>query len=224
MALLVGRRVFALKNVRIVFSKTGRAKYVSHLDLMRTMTRAVRRAQIPLWYTEGFNRHPYLTFAAPLSLGHEGLRETVDIRLEEDMPFDQLVFQLNEVLPEGIVAVSAAEAVDKVKDLVAAEYTLTIHAEATVVSELLNSNEITVEKRTKKKTMKTIDIKPYFANAVVSEDGEGACKMDVTLPCGSAENINPSLISAALNAHCGEEIKVEYLRKRLTKADSTEFL
>lgn len=207
-----------------MFSKTGRAKYVSHLDLMRTMTRAVRRAQIPLWYTEGFNRHPYLTFAAPLSLGHEGLRETVDIRLEEEMPFEQLVSQLNEVLPEGIVAVSAAETADKVKELVAAEYTLTLYTKASVVLELLACSEVNVEKRTKKKTMKTIDIKPYFTNAVVSEAGEDVCKMNVTLPCGSAENINPSLFAAALSAHCGEEIKVEYLRKRLTKADGTEFL
>ena len=79
-----------MKNVRILFSKTGRAKYVSHLDLVRAMTRAVRRANIPLWYTEGFNRHPYLTFASPLSLGYEGLRESVDIRMEEAFPFDEL--------------------------------------------------------------------------------------------------------------------------------------
>ncbi|MBQ9964192.1 MAG: DUF2344 domain-containing protein, partial [Clostridia bacterium] len=58
--------------MRITFSKTGSARYISHLDLNRTMTRAVRRAGLPIWYTEGFNRHPYLTFAAPLSLGYEG--------------------------------------------------------------------------------------------------------------------------------------------------------
>ena len=213
-----------LKNVRIVFSKTGRAKYVSHLDLMRTMTRAVRRAQIPLWYTEGFNRHPYLTFAAPLSLGHEGLRETVDIRLEEEMPYDCLVKQLNAVLPEGIVAISAAEAVDKVKDLVSADYTLTLHCDASHVVELLSHDEITVEKRTKKKTMKTIDIKPHFADADVTAVGEGVCKMDVTLPSGSAENVNPTLFVTALTAHLGREIKAEYLRKQLSKADGTEFL
>lgn len=213
-----------LKNVRIVFSKTGRAKYVSHLDLMRTMTRAMRRAQIPLWYTEGFNRHPYLTFAAPLSLGHEGLRETVDIRLEEDMPFDTLVDQINEALPEGIVAVAAAEAVDKAKELVAAEYTLTLHCDENLVTNLLAQNEISVEKRTKKKTMKTIDIKPHFANAVVTKAGEGVCKMDVTLPSGSAENVNPSLFVTALTAFLGRSVKAEFLRKRLLKADGTEFL
>ena len=213
-----------MKNVRIVFSKIGRAKYVSHLDLMRTMTRAMRRAQIPLWYTEGFNRHPYLTFAAPLSLGHEGLRETVDIRLEEDVPFDTLIEKINAVLPQGIVAVSAAEAVDKVKELVAAEYTVTLHCPAADVAALLAQDEILVEKRTKKKTYKTVDLKPYFANAVVKEGEEGHCVMDVTLPSGSAENVNPSLFTTALTTALGYDVRAEYLRRRLLKSDGTEFL
>lgn len=213
-----------LKNVRIVFSKTGRAKYVSHLDLMRTMTRAMRRAQIPLWYTEGYNRHPYMTFAAPLSLGHEGLRETVDIRLEEDMPYEDLVSRLNEVLPDGLRAVEAAEAVDKAKELVAAEYELTLYcSEALAVSALL-APQLTVEKRTKKKTMKTVDLRPYFENAAVEEVGEEQCLLKVHLPCGSAETINPALFVTALSAMAGREIKAEYLRKRLLKADKTEFL
>lgn len=213
-----------LKNVRIVFSKTGRAKYVSHLDLMRTMTRAVRRAQIPLWYTEGFNRHPYLTFAAPLSLGHEGLRETMDIRLEEDMPFDELVARLNDALPEGMTVVEVVEAVDKVKDLVAAEYVVTLHCAAEAAVSLLAQGEILVEKRTKKKTMKTVDLKPYFGNAQVEAKGENLCEVRVTLPCGSAENINPTLFITALSAKEGAEIRAEYLRLRLNKADGTEFL
>ena len=213
-----------LKNVRIVFSKTGRAKYVSHLDLMRTMTRAVRRAQIPLWYTEGFNRHPYLTFAAPLSLGYEGLRETMDIRLEEDMPFSELVSRLNQVLPEGMTIVEAAEAVDKAKELASAEYAITIHVPAESVLSTLALSEINVEKRTKKKTMKTIDVKPYFANAKIEEAGENICKMQVSLPCGSTENINPSLFITALTSVLGADVQAEYLRLRLNKADGTEFL
>lgn len=213
-----------MKNVRIVFSKTGRAKYVSHLDLMRTMTRAMRRAQIPLWYTEGFNRHPYLTFAAPLSLGYEGLRETVDIRLEQEMPMAEVVARLNAVLPQGILAVSAAESVDKVKDLVAAEYAITLYCAADAVETLLAQDAILVEKRTKKKTMKTVDLKPYFAGAMVAQTVEGGCRMDVVLPSGSAENVNPGLFVTALSVKLGTEIKAEFLRKRLLKADGTEFL
>ena len=213
-----------MKSVRIVFSKTGRAKYVSHLDLVRAMTRAVRRADIPLWYTEGFNRHPYLTFAAPLSLGYEGLRETMDIRMSDDFPFDELVNRLNAVLPEGLVAASAADAVAKAGDLAAAEYRLTIHLPASVVQDALAANELLVEKRTKKKTMKTMDILPYFKNAVVEEAGENTTLLTVSLPSGSAENINPGLFITALKGVVGSEVEAEVLRLRLLLADGSEFL
>lgn len=213
-----------MKSVRIVFSKTGRAKYVSHLDLVRAMTRAVRRADIPLWYTEGFNRHPYLTFAAPLSLGYEGLRETMDIRMQEDFPFDELVKRLNGVLPEGLVAISAGDVVAKAGDLAAAEYRLTIHLPVSVVNQALSAGELLVEKRTKKKTMKTIDILPYFKDAAVESAGEGVTLVTVSLPSGGAENVNPGLFITALQGIVGGEVKAEVLRLRLLLADGSEFL
>ena len=213
-----------MKSVRIVFSKTGRAKFVSHLDLVRAMTRAVRRADIPLWYTEGFNRHPYLTFASPLSLGYEGLRETMDIRMEEDFPFDELVKRLNDVLPEGLVAISAADVVAKAGDLAAAEYRLTIHLPASVVNQALSADELLVEKRTKKKTMKAIDVLPYFKNAVVEAVGEDVTLVTVSLPSGGAENINPGLFVTALQTIVGADVKAEVLRLRLLLVDGSEFL
>lgn len=213
-----------MKSVRIVFSKTGRARYVSHLDLVRAMTRAVRRADIPLWYTEGFNRHPYLTFAAPLSLGYEGLRETMDIRMLEDFPFDELVNRLNAVLPEGLVAISAADAVAKAGDLAAAEYRLTIQLPIQVVNSALAASELLVEKRTKKKTMKTIDILPYFKDARVEQAGENLTNVTVILPSGSAENINPGLFVTALKTVTGTDVDANVLRLRLLLADGSEFL
>lgn len=213
-----------MKSVRIVFSKTGRAKFVSHLDLVRAMTRAVRRADIPLWYTEGFNRHPYLTFAAPLSLGYEGLRETMDIRMEEDFPFDELVKRLNGVLPEGLVAISAGDVVAKAGDLAAAEYRLTIHLPIFVVNQALSASELPVEKRTKKKTMKTIDILPYFKDAEVVAMGEDITVVTVSLPSGGAENVNPGLFVTALQGIVGGEVKADVLRLRLLLVDGSEFL
>lgn len=207
-----------------MFSKTGRAKYVSHLDLVRAMTRAVRRADIPLWYTEGFNRHPYLTFASPLSLGYEGLRETMDIRMADDFPFDELVNRLNAVLPEGLVAISAADVVAKAGELAAAEYRLTIHLPSSVIVEALNAAELLVEKRTKKKTMKTIDILPYFKNASVEAVGEEQTVVTVALPSGGNENVNPGLFITALSGIVGAEVDAEVLRLRLLLADGSEFL
>ncbi len=197
---------------------------MSHLDLMRTMTRALRRAAIPLWYTEGFNRHPYLTFAAPLSLGYEGLRESMDIRLEEDVDYGVLVERLNAVLPVGMTVVEAAEAQAKVKELTAAEYRIVFGCSATDVTKLLSSPEILVDKRTKKKTMKTIDICPYFANAEVEAIGENSSVMSVTLSCGSAENINPGLFVTALGHYSDVPIEAEVQRKRLLKSNGEEFL
>lgn len=213
-----------MKSVRIVFSKTGRAKFVSHLDLVRAMTRAVRRADIPLWYTEGFNRHPYLTFASPLSLGYEGLRETMDIRMEEDFPFDELVKRLNSVLPEGLVAISAGDVVAKAGDLAAAEYRLTIHLPVSVVNQAMSAGELLVEKRTKKKTLKTIDVLPYFKDAKVEAVGEDVTVVTVSLPSGGAENVNPGLFITALQSFVGAEVKADVLRLRLLLADGSEFL
>lgn len=213
-----------MKSVRIVFSKMGRIRYVSHLDLVRAMTRAVRRADIPLWYTEGFNKHPYLTFAAPLSLGYEGLRETMDIRMADDFPFDELVKRLNAVLPEGLVALSAADVVAKAGDLAAAEYRLTIHLPVSVIENALSGAELLVEKRTKKKTMKTMDILPYFKNAAVEAAGESVTVVTVSLPSGSNENINPGLFITALKGVVGADVDAEVLRLRLLLADGSEFL
>ena len=91
-----------MREVRLRFSKTGRLKYISHLDINRAMSRALKRAQIPLWYTEGFNPHPYMSFSLPLSLGVESLCESVDLRIIGDITNDEIKNRLNNVLPQDI--------------------------------------------------------------------------------------------------------------------------
>ena len=59
------------REVRIRFSKTGQAKYISHLDINRVFARTFARAGVKIWFTEGFNPHPYMSFSLPLSLGVE---------------------------------------------------------------------------------------------------------------------------------------------------------
>lgn len=210
-----------MQTVRVVFSKTGQARFISHLDLMRTMTRVMRRAEIPLWYTEGFNRHPYLTFAAPLPLGQEGLHETMDLRLEEDMPMPELVERLNAAMPAGMRAVSAAPAQAKPGALAAARYRVDFRCPREAVEALLNRPEIPVEKKTKKKTVKTVDIRPYFAGAALTGLPDGV-RMTVTLPCGQ-ENVNPVLFAGALHEALGEECSVRVVRLELLDGDGKPF-
>ena len=120
--------------------------------------------------------------------------------------------------------ISAADVVAKAGDLAAAEYRLTIHLPASVIQEALAANELLVEKRTKKKTMKTIDILPYFKNAVVEAVGENETVVTVSLPSGGNENVNPGLFINALKGVVGADVDAEVLRLRLLLADGSEYL
>ena len=91
-----------MDKLRLRFSKTGRAVYISHLDLMRTMTRAFLRAECRLKYSEGFNPHPNISIALPLSVGCESLCEIMDFRLIEEKELDDILKSLSVELPEGI--------------------------------------------------------------------------------------------------------------------------
>ena len=209
-----------VETVRVRFTKTGRAKYISHLDLMRTMTRVLRRAQIPLWYTEGFSKHPYITFAAPLSLGYEGLCEYMDFRLEEDMSMQEIVDRLNCNMPEGITVVSAAPAQMKVAKIAASRWQICVPASAyEAVQNTLQRDVIEVQKRTKKKTYKTIDIKPAIQNIELSLS-ETICELRVTLPTGSDQAVNPSLL---LQAVFGEDYEAEITRLSVLTEDGEIF-
>ncbi len=197
--------------IRLRFSKTGRAKFISHLDLNRTMTRALRRAKLPIWYTEGFNKHPYLTFASPLSLGYEGLAEYMDIRLTDDRPTEEVLAALNAAMPEGLVFTHAAEAVCKPADLAAAVWQVTVACTAAEAEAFLAQPSITVEKRTKKKTFKTVELKPLLSDVQV-KTADGHTVLTLTLPCNNTETVNPSLMLIALSSFLGREISSQVLR------------
>ena len=89
-------------KLRLRFSKTGKAIYMSHLDLMSTLQRSFIRAGIKLKYSQGFNPHPSLSIALPLSVGLSSLCELIDFKTENYLLPDGLPELINNVLPEGI--------------------------------------------------------------------------------------------------------------------------
>ena len=104
-------------NVRLKFKKEGRARYISHLDLNRFMIRAIRRASIPVWYTEGFNTHPYIVFGLPLSLGYSSESEHMDFKLEGDLSIEEVQERFSKQMPEGLDMISVREAVKKISEI-----------------------------------------------------------------------------------------------------------
>lgn len=201
-------------TVRVLFSKTGRARYISHLDLNRAMTRALRRAEIPLWYTEGFNRHAYLTFAAPLSLGSESLCERMDIRLCEAVPLPELCERLNAVMPEGLHVLSAATAVHKAGDLGFARYRFDLPYPREAAERFLAQETLPVQKKAKKGGFRTVDVRPALKDVQLS-DLDGGTSMEATLPCSGADTVGPALVVTALHDFIGDRADIRVTRLEL---------
>ncbi|MBQ7504102.1 MAG: DUF2344 domain-containing protein [Ruminococcus sp.] len=209
-----------MKNVRIWFKKDNECRYISHLDLNRIMLRALHKSRIPIWFTEGYNIHPYATFPLPLSLGFRGEKECMDIRLIEDYDFSRIKTDLNDCLPDGIIIYDVTEPVMKAKEIAFASFTIRITSEDVmpntlydICSELLNKDEIPVEKKTKKKGIREIDIKQYLDKFKLERNIGGAV-LNVTLPAGSVTNINPTLIQKAIERYYGIEVHFD-----VTKTD-----
>ncbi len=89
-------------RARIRFAKTGNMKYVGHLDLMRFFQRAMRRADIPIRYSEGFSPHQIMSFAAPLGIGLESTGEYVDITLDDTLLGDTEAIRSDEKRRTGL--------------------------------------------------------------------------------------------------------------------------
>jgi len=91
----------------LAFAKGQEVRFIGHLDLMRTIQRALRRSHLPIKYSNGFNPHIRLSFAAPLSVGVAGKREMMEVPVEEGTTPEEFMKALNEVLPECLQMVSA---------------------------------------------------------------------------------------------------------------------
>ena len=126
-----------MKTVRVWFEKKDTARYISHLDLNRCMSRAFHKTKLPLWYTQGFHPHVFLTITMPLSLGMIGLRESMDIRLTEEMAGEEIIRRLNTALPLDIHVFDVTEPVMKAKDVAWASYEIVYRPENCTPQEAL---------------------------------------------------------------------------------------
>ncbi len=210
-------------DVRIFFTKTGMAKYISHLDLMRCMTRAVKRAQLPLWFTEGFNPHLFMTFARPLSLGVESLCESVDVRLIDEMTFKEIKARLNAVLPPDITVVGVSKPVHKPSEIAFADYEIRLTSEDAPLLQAYIEQNFAAEtlivlkkaKQGRRKIEKEIDVKPNLFN-FKTEVRQDSVWLTLRLTAGDQNNINPALMLSALTNGFPQEIQnTDILKKRV---------
>lgn len=205
-------------NTRVFFSKMGRAKYISAIDLNNCVIRAVRRSRLPVWQTEGFNPHTYVAFMLPLSLGQEGEREAMDFRLLEDIAPDEVRRRLNEALPPDIRALEVAAPIHKNTDIASAEYRIEADIDPQKFLHFTQQEQILTEKKTKK-GIATVDLKPLILGLELN-----AGSIMLRLPAGNELNINPALLLGAYEAQTGEHIsRTRIVRTQTFCSDGSTF-
>lgn len=190
-----------MRSVRIFFQKNDRMKYISHLDMNRFMSRALRLSGIPIWYTEGFNPHPYLTFLLPLSLGFESDYEMMDIRVLDDNFGNENVREaLQPVLPEYIKIFKVAEARLKPGKIAYSSYRIDFKDLSDELyqkmGDFLKQEEILTQKVGKKGKVKELNLAEKITDCKLTKNGEAAT-LCLTLPAGGADNVNPTLLLKA---------------------------
>ncbi|MCI6646080.1 MAG: TIGR03936 family radical SAM-associated protein [Oscillospiraceae bacterium] len=196
-------------KLRMRFEKTGRAVYISHLDLMHTLQRVFLRAGYRLKYSEGFNPHPVVSIAVPLSVGCASVCEIMDFSLlDEEVDFQKLREDLNRSMPEGITVTEIyvperkASAIRWMKVTGIFEYdNKDAAALVPALTDFYARPEIPVNRRTKRGEG-VIDIVPHVRDLSVSADAEGV-RLTATVSVNEP-SINPELLAAALRQNAPE--------------------
>lgn len=191
-----------MDKLRLRFTKTGRAVYISHLDLMRTMQRAFLRANMPLRYSEGFNPHAQISILLPLSVGTESHCELMDFRLAADVPLEEIPERLTASLPEGITAVEAYENGRKSKELkwlrIKGRFcydSRSIEETTAVLQEFYAQDHLVVTKKTKR-GMGEMDLIPAI-DSIKFREGRDCVIVDAMISA-QEPTLNPDLLVAAV--------------------------
>lgn len=199
--------VQGFKTIRFKFSKTGAAKFISHLDLDRTMKSAVKRAGFEIEYSHGFNPRPKLRFSLPLSVGTESVCEFLDVNVRQEQDISSLAERLDESLSENIHILSCYEPSSDFSEIKWASYALELISpkldeEKINAAARLFDGEVIISKRTKKTKSGFMDfnISPYVKSFDISGE-RGRAKATVLLSASVDNYINPDHILQAMGKY-----------------------
>ncbi len=174
------------QSVRIKFRKMNVLKFISHLDLCRTMKPAMLRAGIPVWYTEGFNPHPKMVSSLPLSIGTESQCEYMDIKITEEMPFEEIKQRLCAALTDDMKVLDVYTPKMKFQEIGFAEYDITLTEDIDLAP--LFAESIVIKKHSKKGEIE-LDVKDRIKS--IEKNG---LKIKMILSAASENFLNPEAL------------------------------
>ncbi len=210
--------------LRIQYRKNGMMKFLSHLDMVRLVERSMRRAEMPLKFSQGFNPHPKIAFAAPLSVGLTSDYEIVDIELTEAIDLEAFKGKFLAAFPSGIQMVRCT-LIEQSKSLMSmvsdCAYAVKIMGEQETLNKfakvsecLLDQDELIVIKKSKEKRKadKEINIRPLIKEFSVIDQNAEEVVLRMKLASGSVGNLKPETVVSQIAKMGDLEIKPENLR------------
>ena len=196
-----------MQRLRITFSRGGELKHITHLDLMRLWQRVLRRADIPLIYSQGFSPHPRISLAAPLAIGVTSNSELMDIYLERRFSPHFFIKSVKEQLPVGIDILEVSEAGVMLPSLQSqlrfAEYKITVDADKkpkeveAAIRSLLSSDSLPWQ-HTRDKEIRKYDLRALIEDIWLIESNPPEYTIGMRLRCDSAGTGRPEQVASAL--------------------------
>jgi len=195
---------------RLLFEKTGRAVWISHLDLMRLFQRAFKRAGLKLKHTQGFNPRPSVSIALPMSVGVQSHCELLDFDLEGEIPDNETVKdRLNQSLINGVQVLQVYDSGAKLRDLCYLNCNIDLEYDKGVpegacnrIDGFLNENSIIVAKKTKSGIVDQ-NISEMILEHTVSEVSKREIRITATICCQNP-TLNPAQIVLAVETFLPE--------------------
>ena len=186
---------------RLRFARSGSLSYVGHLDLMRTFERSLRRAELPLLHSQGYNPRPMLVFALPLGVGISTSDDYLDVSFAQEIDVGYVIKKLNPMLPPGLTVLDGwpvEESSGSIMALVsAASYRLKAPGIAEALRKIFLLDEVPVEKKSKGQ-IRTLNIRPLMLG-LIEDDTSSEDEGTVIVCAGSHENVRPDLLLQALS-------------------------
>jgi len=215
-----------MSKYRFCYAKKDEVKYVSHLDFIRTVERAMKRAHFRVAHSQGFNPHPQMAVAVPLSVGLTSQCEYMDIAFDEPMDLKELKERFNAALPDGFHILQIKdlekEELAKFKYIDLGEYEIYVEYDGNTlpdVEKFMAQEEIVIAKKSKK-NVADVDIKPLIHEFTMKEQTDTILTFFAKTATGQV-NLKPQLIIEALCKY-QPEFHGEFLSARRLKLISTE--
>lgn len=221
MVWIIGCGVSGMQLIRIKFAKGEELRFLSHLDLMRTVQRIFRRARLPLAYSQGFNPHPKIAYSPALPVGVTSDTEYLDVELAEKLQLREIKKKLVEQSPPGLEIKELVEIKPEARALnvvinraeyeVRGDINISRDQCAACLEKLLAKREILVKKTTKK-GMKEKNIRPGIFNLECAEDQSGPYLKMLVL-AGSLGNVRPEQVLEAIDKECALRVDTPRIKR-----------